>query len=134
MEDNDRQLAWLFHGWVEHVTLFAMLLVAVVLVCWAWNRGFRPADRGPLAPWPLLLGGYGLLLLLRHFREGLWPAIIVGVAVLIAGIVARQGRPGGLWIVVCFIAALLGIGLNLSAILLTFAATLVLLLSARQGR
>jgi hypothetical protein len=74
------------------------------------------------------------MLLLRHFHDGIWPAIIVGGSVLIAGIVARQGRPGVLWVLVFFIAALLGVGLNLSALMLTLTATLVLLLSARQGR
>lgn len=133
MEGPD-QLPRLFHGWVEHITLFVMLLVAVAIVCWSWNRGFRPADRGPLVPWPLMLGGYGLLLLLRHFREHLWSSIIIAAAVLLAGLIARQGRPGGLWIIVMLMAALLGLGLNLSALLLTLAATLVLLFSARQGR
>jgi hypothetical protein len=132
--DTDHWLAALFHGWVELVTLFAMLLVALAVVGWCWNRGFRPADRGPMIGWPVLVIGYGLLLLLRHFKEGIWPALIIGVAVIVAGGLARSGRPRALWVPSMLIAALLGLGHNLGALLLTLATALVLLFSVRQGR
>lgn len=132
--DTDPWLGALFHGWVELVTLFAMLFVALALIGFSWNRGFRPADRGPMVPWALLLGGYGLVLLLRHFKEDLWSALIVALAVIVAGFLSRSTQPKGLWLPAIIIAGLLGMALNLSAMILTLATTLVLLLSTRQGR
>jgi len=132
--EADRWLGALFHGWVELVTLFALLLVALAIIGWCWNRGFRPADRGPLVAWPMLVTGFGMLLLLRHAEGGLWSAAIIGGGVLIAGLLARIARPAGLWVPAMLLAALLGQGLNLSALVLTVLTALVLLFSSGRTR
>ncbi|MBK7382007.1 MAG: hypothetical protein IPI81_01530 [Flavobacteriales bacterium] len=132
--EADRWLGALFHGWVELLTLFLMLLVALAIIGWCWNRGFRPADRGPVVPVMLLLVGYGLILLLRAFKHDHWAAITIGVAVLLSGFIGRGSHPRGLWTPAIIIAALLGLGLNLSAAALVLVVALALLLSARSGR
>lgn len=124
----------LLHGWVEVLTLFGLLLVALVLIGWCWNRGLRPSDRPSLLPWQLLLTGYGLALLLRHFQDGLVPAAIIAGGVMVAGLIARAGRHQGLWIPVMLLSALLGLGFNLSFVLLTVLIMLVLLISAGRNR
>lgn len=132
--EADRWLGALFHGWVELLTLFVVLLLALAVIGWCYNRGFRPADRGPLVPVQLLLVSYAVVLLLRHFRHDLWAAGIIAAAVLLAGFIGRSAHPRGLWLPVIALAALLGLGLNLSALLLASATALASLFGARQNR
>ena len=132
--EADRWLGALFHGWVELLTLFLILLVALALIGWCWNRGFRPADRGPLIPVQLLLVAFGLILLLRFFKQDHWPSVIIAGAVLASGWLGRGTHPRGLWTPVILLAALLGVGFNLSAVMLTLVIALALLFSARQER
>jgi len=124
----------LLHGWVEVLTLFGMLALALVLIGWCWNRGLRPSDRPGVVPWLLLLSGYALTLVLRHFKEGLLPAAIIAGGVMVAGLIARTGSHRGLWIPVMLLSALLGLGYNLSFVLLTLLIMLVLLISAGRNR
>ncbi|MBX2972308.1 MAG: hypothetical protein KF797_04340 [Flavobacteriales bacterium] len=132
--EAERWTGALLHGWVEMLTLFAMLLVALALIGWCWNRGLRPSDRPGVIPWQLLLAGYALALLLRHFKEGLVPAAIIAGGVMLAGVIARSGAHRGLWIPVMLLSALLGLGYNLSFALLTLSIMLVLLISAGRNR
>lgn len=132
--EAERWSGALLHGWVEVLTLFAMLLVALVLIGWCWNRGLRPSDRPSILPWQLLITGYALALVLRYFKEGLWPSIIIAVGVMLAGVIARTGNHRGLWIPVMLLSALLGLGFNLSFVLLTVLIMIVLLLSAGRNR
>lgn len=132
--EAERWTGALLHGWVEVLTLFGLLLVALVLIGWCWNRGLRPSDRPGVLPWQLLLAGYALALLLRHFKEGLVPAAIIAGGVMLAGVIARSGTHRGLWIPVMLLSALLGLGYNLSFVLLTVSIMLVLLISAGRNR
>ncbi|HRD51848.1 MAG TPA: hypothetical protein PKY96_04295 [Flavobacteriales bacterium] len=132
--ESDRWLGALFHGWVEILTLFTLLLVAVALFTWAWNRGFRPADRGPLLSAPLLIAGTAMILLLRAFRDDLLPAIIIALGLVLAGLLGRSVQPRGLWMPVMAFSALLGLERNLSALVLGMVVLLALLFSARQQR
>jgi hypothetical protein len=132
--DTDRLVGALLHGWVELLTLFAMLLVALLLMGWSWNRGLRPADRGPAVGWAPLLLGFGLVLLLRHLGDQLWHASIIAAGLVIGGFLARVSRPSGLWLPTMVLAALMGLGLHLSAVLFTLFTLLVLLFSADRGR
>ena len=129
--ESDRWLGALFHGWVELLTLFGMLVLALIIIGWCYNRGFRPAERGPTVSWQLLLPAYGLILLLRHVQGGLWPSIIIAGGLVIAGLLSRGNWPRGLWVPVILLAALLGLGFNLSAILLMVTTALVLLISGK---
>lgn len=124
----------LLHGWVEVLTLFGMLLVAMLLIGWCWNRGLRPSDRSGTLPWQLLLTGFALALVLRYFREGLLPAAIIAGGVILGGLLARTGNHRGLWIPAMLLSALLGLGFNLSFVLLTLLIMLVLLISAGRNR
>ncbi len=132
--ESARWTGTLLHGWVEVLTLLGMLLVAVVLIAWCWNRGVRPSDRQGLLPWPLFLSGAALTLLLRHFDQGLLPAVIIAAGVMIAGVIARVGTHRGLWIPIMLLASLLGLGLNLSFVLLMLLIMIVLLISAGRDR
>ncbi|MGV3636800.1 MAG: hypothetical protein ACO1NQ_04040 [Flavobacteriales bacterium] len=124
----------LLHGWVEVLTLFGMLALVLVLIGWCWNRGLRPSDRPGVLPWHLLLAGYALALLLRHFTQDLASAAIIAGGVMVGGLIARTGRHQGLWIPVMLLSALLGLGFNLSFVLLTVLIMLVLLISAGRNR
>jgi len=132
--EADRWTGALLHGWVELLTLFGMLVVALVLIGWCWNRGLRSTDRVGLVPWQLLITAYALVLVLRHFQHGLWPSVIIAVGVVVAGLLGRTNSHGALWVPVMLLAALLGLGLNLSFIVLTVLLMLVLLFSAGRGR
>lgn len=132
--EAERWTGALLHGWVEMLTLFGMLLVAIVLIGWCWNRGLRSADRAGLVPWQLLVTAYALVLVLRHFHGELWSSIIIAVGVALAGLLGRTGSHGSLWVPVILLAALLGLGLNLSFLVLTLLIMLVLLFSAGRGR
>ncbi len=124
----------LYHGWVELLTLFAMLLVALVIIGWAYNRGFRPADRGAVVGWFPLIVAFGMVILLRQMGSSVVLAAIIGGGVIIGGFLSRVTHPGGLWIPIVVLAAFLGLGLNLSALVFTLATALVLLLTARPAR
>ena len=132
--EAERWTGALLHGWVEILTLFALLLVALLLIGWCWNRGLRPSDRQGLLNWPILLAGYALALVLRHFTEGLWPAILITAGAVLGGLLARANDRRGLWLPVMLLSALLGLGLNLSFVVLTLLIMLVLLLSAGRDR
>lgn len=132
--EAERWTGALLHGWVELLTLFAMLLVGLVVIGWCWNRGLRSADRVGLLPWQLLITCYALVLVLRYFKEGLWPSIIIAVGVILAGLLGRNDQHRGLWVPLMLLAALLGLGLNLSFVVLTLVIMLVLLFSAGRNR
>lgn len=132
--EADRWLGALFHGWVELLTLFGMLVIALGLVGWCYNRALRPADRGPLISWALLLPAYGLVVLLRHLHDDLWSSIIVAGGLVLAGLIGRGAWPRGLWVPVMLLAALLGFGLNLSAVVLTLVMAVVLLIGRGRER
>jgi hypothetical protein len=129
--EADRWVGALLHGWVEVLTLFMVLVVVLAVVGWAWNRGFRPADRGPLVSWSLLVSAIGLVLLLRFFDHALAASFIISGGLVIGGLLGRAIEPRGLIIPVLLIAALLGLGLVMSALVLSAILVLVLLFSAR---
>ena len=132
--EADRWWGALFHGWVELLTLLLMLLVALALLGWAWNRGLRPADRGAMVSTPLLIAGFALILLVRAFAHDVLAAGIVATGLVLAGLLGRSMQPRGLWLPVMGLGALLGLGLNLSALLLLLVTVLALLFSAGQRR
>ncbi len=132
--EADRWLGALLHGWVELVTLFMVLAVVLALLSWCWGRGLRPADRGPLINAPMLLGAFGLVLLLRNLPGEWWVSLIVAFALMIGGALSRVTRPLGLWYIIVIIAAFIGLQLHLSATAFTLAAVVALLFSSGQRR
>jgi|SRR5690606_9328774 hypothetical protein len=130
---SDPGLAHAFHGWTAALSLFVAYMVTVLILVWCWNRRLRPVDRGSLLPWPLLIGGYGLLLLLRHWQGAWLHAAAISVGLIIAGLLARNVHPRGLWVPCILIAALIGLGLHLSALLLAIIAGLALLISGERS-
>jgi hypothetical protein len=132
--ENDRMWTTLYHGWIELLTLFALLLVALVIMGWSYNRGLRPADRGPVVGWFPLIVSFGTVLLLRQVQDDLLLSAIIALAVLIGGFISRVVHPTALWIPLMILSAFLGLGLNLTALVFTLLTTLVLLLSARPNR
>lgn len=130
---NDPAVAQAFHGWTGALTLFVAYLVALLVLTWCWNSRLRPVDRSGLVPWPLLIGGFGLLLLLRHWQEA-WPqAGAITAGLVVAGLLARNVRPHGLWIPGILLAALIGMGMHLSALLLFLVALVALLISGERS-
>lgn len=132
--EAERWTAALFHGWLELLTLFGMLLAALLLIGLCWNRGLRPSDRPALISWSLLLASYALAVAVHRFEDALPAAIVIAAGVMLAGLIARVSGQRGLWIPVTLLASLLGLGYNLSFVLLTVLIMLVLLLSAGRDR
>ncbi|MDX9749659.1 MAG: hypothetical protein RBT71_01075 [Flavobacteriales bacterium] len=129
---NDPGLAHAFHGWTAAWSLFVAYLVAVMVLAWCWNRRLRPVDRGSILPWPLLIGGFGLVLVLRHWPGGWAQAAAITAALIIAGLLARNVHPRGLWVPGVLLAALVGLGLHLSALLFFLVTVLAVLLSGER--
>jgi hypothetical protein len=128
--EADRWLGALFHGWVELLTLFLLLTVLLALLGWAWNRGFRPADRGPLVPASLLVAAFGLLLLLLQV-DGEVSAWLISGGLVLGGLLSGGLEPRPLILPALLITALLGTGAVLSALLLAAVVFLVLAFSPR---
>lgn len=116
------------------MALLLQLFVALTLVGWAYNRGFRPVERGPIIRLLLLVPAFGLALLVRHIHSEVWQPVLIAGAVIIAGFFSRSGNGRGLGVPLMMIAALLGLDLMLSAIALTAVAVLVYLLSPVKKR
>ena len=113
----------------ELVTLFLQVLVVLVLMGWAYNRGFRARDRGPLVRLPLLTICFGLALVVRNAHGAWWGTVILAGAILVAGFLARNDSGRCLGVPMVLVAALLGHGLVLSAAVLTVVAMIVYVLS-----
>ncbi|MCL4280890.1 MAG: hypothetical protein KJZ58_01380 [Flavobacteriales bacterium] len=111
------------------VVLLVEVFTALAIVGWAYNRGFRPTERGSLVRLPLLTLSFGLALLVRHIHDELWQPVLIAAAVIIAGFFSRSGHGRGMGVPMMMIAALLGLGYILSAATLTVVATLVYMLS-----
>lgn len=111
------------------VVLLVEVFVALALVGWAYNRGFRPTERGGLVRLPLLILAYGLALLVRHIHAEQWQPVLISAAVIIAGFFGRSGHGRGMGVPMMMIASLLGLGYILSAATLTVVAVLVYMLS-----
>lgn len=116
------------------MVLLLQVFVALTLVGWAYNRGFRPVERGPIIRLLLLVPAFGLALLVRHIHSEVWQPVLIAGAVIIAGFFSRSGNGRGLGVPLMMIAALLGLDLMLSAIALTAVAVLVYLLSPVKKR
>ena len=129
---NDPGIAQAFHGWISAVVLFLAYMAALLILTWCWNRSLRPADRSGLLPGGLLLGGYGLLLLLLQWPHAWAQAAVITAGMIIGGLLARNVRPRGLWIPGIVLAALIGMGLHLSAVLFFMVAMVALLLGGER--
>jgi hypothetical protein len=130
--ENDRMWIGLYQGWIELVTLFLMLLAALLIIGWTYNRGLRPADRGPVVGWFPLIVSFALVVLLRQMDGAMLISLIIAGSVLIGGFLSRVAHPGGLWVPIVLVATFLGLQLNLTALIFTLGTALVLLLSARS--
>jgi hypothetical protein len=130
--DDNRLLAMLLHGWVELLTLFVLLYVALLLWGLVHARGLRPAERGAIVPVGVLIAAFGMLLLLRYTADAFWEAVVLAAGMVLAGLLSSQVRPHALWLPSFLLAGLLGLGLNLSALVLGVAVLLALLF--RSGR
>ena len=130
---TDPSMALLFHGWVELLTLLLLQFVALFLWGWANNRGLRPSDRRQVPAWPVLLTSYALVLVLRAV-DGEWPVVAaIAGAVLIAGLIGSSGSDRALWLPAMLLAALIGLGFLLSALILIVVGFLFLLFTRKRS-
>jgi len=123
-----RTISELFFGWSEIISLFLFLVVVLFLFGWAFNRKARPKDRGSNLPWQLLLPAFGTALLLRQFESGWLLSLIIALAVLLASFLAGGSERGPYYICGMILAALVGLGLMLSAIIFGLVVFLVIIL------
>lgn len=112
------------------IVLFVIMLAITI----AYNRGFRRTERGPVFRLPLFLLAGSTVLLVRHVHEMPWK-IGLGVAVLlVAGLIGKRIHPRGLWMLMVIIAAGIGLGWVLSALVFSAFLFIVLLLSPTERR
>ncbi|MBZ0205890.1 MAG: hypothetical protein K8H89_06160 [Flavobacteriales bacterium] len=116
-------------GTGDVLVLLVQLIVVLTVVGWAYNRGFRAHDRGPLLRLPLLTLSFGLALLVRSFHQEWWQPLVIATAVIVAGFFDRNDTGRGMVLPIMLIATLLGLGLVLSALALTVVALFVFMLS-----
>ncbi|MBS1568125.1 MAG: hypothetical protein JST45_01665 [Bacteroidetes bacterium] len=121
-------------GTGDALVLLIQLLVALALIGWAYNRGFRAMERGPIVRLPMLTVAFGLALVVRHVHSELWQTLVVAAAVIIAGFFGRNSGGRGIGVPMMLIATLLGLGFVLSACILTVVAFLVYFLSPVSKR
>jgi hypothetical protein len=114
--------------------LLVELVVALTVLGWAYNRGYRNTERGPLLRLPLLTVAFGLGLVVRHVAEPWWLAAVFVVALVVAGFLDRNNNGRGLGLPVMLVAALLGRGLPITAATLTAVAVTAYLLSPVKKR
>lgn len=114
--------------------LLMQLFIALTVIGWAYNRGFRAPERGPLIRLPLLTLSFGLALLVRHVHAEWWQPVLIALAVIVAGFFGRSSDGKGMGVPLMLVASLLGLGLVLSAIALTVVAVLVYMLSPVSKR
>lgn len=114
--------------------LLVELVVALTALGWAYNRGYRNTDRGPVLRLPLLTVAFGLGLLVKHVTQPWWLAAVLVVSVLVAGFLDRNNNGRGLALPVMLVAALLGYGLLISAASLTVVAMIAFVLSPVRKR
>ncbi len=134
MQDIDEGI-WtgIFQGWAEAATYFLLLLVVLAIWGWAAQLGLRPADRKGLIPWPVVLICFAVVLVLRQF-DGTWLQVgVMAAGVVVGGLLSRMaGRPL-LWVPAVLLAVLMGMGLMLSALVLSVAGLLVLIFSPARS-
>lgn len=116
------------------ILLLVELVVALSLLGWSYNRGYRNTERGPVLRLPMLTVAFGLGLLVRHLAEPWWVAAALVVSILVAGFLDRNNNGRGLGLPVMLVAALLGHGLLISAAALTAVAMIAYLLSPVRKR
>ncbi len=121
-------------GTGDIIVLLIQLLVALALIGWAYNRGFRAMERGPIVRLPLLTVAFGLALFVRNVHSELWQTLVVAAAVIIAGFFGRNDGGRGIGVPMMLIATLLGLGYVLSASILALVAFLVYFLSPVSKR
>ena len=122
-------------GYLQGDVVMACILVAVVFALTiAYNRGFKRTERGPLFKLPLVLLAGGVALMMRHLHEPAWRYGLLGLAVVIGALAGRSVHPHGLWVPVIVLAALLGSGWALTALMLALGLFLLLFLSPTERR
>lgn len=125
--ETQRTVSQLFSGWFEIISLFIILLCALLLLGWSFSRKAKVRDRGTMLPWQLLVPSFGLTLILTYLDGSLLHAIVIAVSMIVAALIAGGSEKGPLYICAMVFATLLGIGQILSAILFCLTAVLVLL-------
>ncbi|MEO8069210.1 MAG: hypothetical protein ABI599_16040 [Flavobacteriales bacterium] len=122
----------IFHGAVELLTLFLLLLAALTLWGWLNNRRFKPSERGGIIPWVLVLFAFALVLVLRAFHGPWLGAVAIATGLVVAGFVGNVVKEKALWLPAMLLASLVGMGYMLSASVLVVLGFLVLLFTARR--
>jgi len=118
----------LFSGWSEIISLFVFMVVALFLLGWAYNMKAKAKDRGSALPWQLLLPAFGTALLIREFDGDLLHTIIISISVLAASFLAGGSERGPYYICGMILAAFVGLGYMLSAIIFGLIIFLIVLI------
>lgn len=116
------------------LSALAILLVVQVLVTLAFNRGYRRTERGPLFRIPLFLLAGSVLMVVRHVDDLTWRISIAVLLLVLAGFIGKRMHPRGIWMLVVSIAAGIGLGWMLSALVFALFLFILFILSPTPRR
>lgn len=114
--------------------LLSVLLGVFALVGWSYNSGFRRTERGPLVRGVLFVMAATVLLVMRHAGTAGWRYGILAGALLIGGLAGRNIHPRGHWMLLIALAAIMGAGWVLTALVLVAFTVTALFLSPAERR
>lgn len=135
MSPEERHFAGLvFHGWWELCTLFVLLWIAALIMGWAVNRSLRPNERTGPVNGVALLSAFALLVVVRFVKADHLDVIIAAVGLVFAALIASRSGTRSPVVPLMLIGLLLGLGLNLSALVLFITAVLVLLFTRPRAK
>jgi hypothetical protein len=123
-----------FHGVWELLSLFILLWLAAWIMGWVTNRSLRPAERSAPVNSLALICSFALLILLKRVPGDHLHLLIVSGAMVITAIIAASSGTRRPVLPLMVLGALLGLGLNLSALVLVITSVLVLLFTRPRSK
>lgn len=123
-----------FHELWGLLSLFIILWAAAWIMGWVTERGLRPAERSAPVNSIALLCSFALLIVLKRVPGDHLHLLIFSVAMLLTAIIAARNGTRRPIVPIMLLGALLGLGLNLSAIVLAITSVLVLLFTRRRSK
>lgn len=123
-----------FHELWGLLSLFVILWLVAWVMGFVTNRSLRPAERSAPVNSLALICSFALLIVLKRVPGDNLHLLIVSGAMVITAIIAASSGTRRPVLPIMLLGALLGLGLNLSAIVLAVTSVLVLLFTRPRSK